>query len=89
MQCSCGGDAKNVFVNAYTASQHEKCLTDAYPHKPEKYPCVVHRNACEGCGRQSVHITYNVGGIHPKAGEVVQGWESIPAPKKQSTRRLF
>lgn len=88
MQCKCGGDAQGE-VTAFKASQHEECLKEAFPHKPTHYPCVVHRNCCKSCGRQSVHITYQLNGILTKEGETVPGWETQPPPKQKVTRRLF
>lgn len=88
MQCSCGGDATGE-VNEFKAEDHEKCLKEAFPHKPTHYPCVVHRNGCDACGRQSVHITYNLGGIICNDGKIIPGWETQPPPKTKVTKRLF
>lgn len=88
MQCKCGGIAPGE-ITAFKAEDHEKCLKEAFPKKPTQYPCVVHRNECGSCGRQSVHITYNLNGILSKDGKVTPGWETQPPPKQKVTRRLF
>ncbi len=86
MQCQCGGEAKTK-VKPFVEGQEAKCLEEAFPHKPEKYPCVVHRAKCD-CGRQSVHITYNLGGLSGKG--IHEGFLKKKKPEPiTKTRKLF